>query len=93
MTAAQGSYLKTLCETHGAEFDPTLTKRRAWSEIKRLRFLGALKPHEVCALTPCPTCDAGLRHDCSEDDGTSRGANHQARVDAANRLTREQRGA
>ena len=37
MTGAQASYLKTLCEEAGEEFDPELSKARASEEIDRLK--------------------------------------------------------
>jgi len=37
MTGAQASYLKTLCEETGAEFDHALTKAAASEQIDRLR--------------------------------------------------------
>jgi hypothetical protein len=37
MTAAQASYLKTLCEETGADFDDTLTKAKASETIDALR--------------------------------------------------------
>ena len=37
MTGAQASYLKTLCEEAGEEFDPKLTKAEASLKIDELR--------------------------------------------------------
>ncbi len=37
MTGAQASYLKTLCEETGEEFDETLSKAQASEMIDRLR--------------------------------------------------------
>ena len=37
MTGAQASYLKTLCEEAGEEFDPKLTKAEASKRIDALR--------------------------------------------------------
>ena len=37
MTAAQRSYLETLCREAGAEFDETLTKAEASKRIEELR--------------------------------------------------------
>ncbi|MFN4140890.1 DUF3072 domain-containing protein [Aestuariivirga sp.] len=37
MTGAQASYLKTLCEETGEEFDPSLTKAQASERIDALR--------------------------------------------------------
>jgi len=37
MTAAQASYLKTLCEEAGVEFDPELTKADASERIDALQ--------------------------------------------------------
>jgi len=37
MTGAQASYLKTLCEEAGEEFDPSLTKAEASKRIDALR--------------------------------------------------------
>jgi hypothetical protein len=37
MTAAQASYLKTLCEEAGVEFDPDLTKADASEQIDQLQ--------------------------------------------------------
>jgi hypothetical protein len=35
MTGAQASYLKTLCEEAGEDFDPTLTKAEASKRLQR----------------------------------------------------------
>jgi hypothetical protein len=37
MTGAQASYLKTLCEEAGKEFDPQLSKADASKQIERLQ--------------------------------------------------------
>jgi hypothetical protein len=37
MTGAQASYLQTLCEEAGEEFDPSLTKAQASERIDALR--------------------------------------------------------
>ena len=37
MTGAQASYLKTLCEEAGDEFDPSLTKAKASKRIDTLQ--------------------------------------------------------
>jgi hypothetical protein len=37
MTGAQASYLKTLCEETGEEFDPNLTKAHASEKIDELK--------------------------------------------------------
>ena len=37
MTGAQASYLKTLCEEAGEEFDPELTKAKASERIEALQ--------------------------------------------------------
>lgn len=37
MTGAQASYLKTLCEEAGEEFDPNLTKAEASKRIEELQ--------------------------------------------------------
>jgi hypothetical protein len=37
MTGAQASYLKTLCEEAGEDFDPTLTKAEASKRIDSLQ--------------------------------------------------------
>jgi hypothetical protein len=37
MTGAQASYLKTLCEEAGEEFDPNLTKAEASRRIDQLK--------------------------------------------------------
>ena len=37
MTGAQASYLKTLCEEAGIEFDPDLTKAEASQRIEELQ--------------------------------------------------------
>jgi len=37
MTGAQASYLKTLCEEAGEEFDPSLTKAEASKQIDALQ--------------------------------------------------------
>ncbi len=37
MTGAQGSYLKTLCEEAGEEFDASLTKAEASQRIEELQ--------------------------------------------------------
>jgi hypothetical protein len=37
MTGAQASYLKTLCEEAGEEFDPELSKADASKQIERLQ--------------------------------------------------------
>jgi hypothetical protein len=37
MTGAQHSYLKTLCEEAGEEFDPNLTKAKASKRIEELQ--------------------------------------------------------
>jgi hypothetical protein len=37
MTGAQASYLKTLCEEAGVEFDPNLTKAEASKRIEGLQ--------------------------------------------------------
>jgi hypothetical protein len=37
MTAAQASYLKTLCQEAGQEFDPDLTKAQASERIDELQ--------------------------------------------------------
>ncbi|HYY44110.1 MAG TPA: DUF3072 domain-containing protein [Actinomycetota bacterium] len=37
MTGAQASYLRTLCEETGQEFDPSLTKAQASERIDQLR--------------------------------------------------------
>jgi hypothetical protein len=37
MTGAQASYLKTLCEEAGEEFDPALTKAEASKRIDQLQ--------------------------------------------------------
>ena len=37
MTGAQGSYLRTLCEETGEEFDPGLTKAEASQRIEALK--------------------------------------------------------
>ena len=37
MTGAQASYLKTLCDEAGEEFDPTLTKAQASKRIDELQ--------------------------------------------------------
>lgn len=37
MTGAQASYLKTLCEEAGEEFDPSLTKAEASKRIDELQ--------------------------------------------------------
>jgi hypothetical protein len=37
MTGAQGSYLQTLCEETGTEFDPKLTKAEASKQIDALQ--------------------------------------------------------
>ena len=46
MTGAQASYLKTLCEEAGEEFDPSLTKAEASKRIDQLRDMtGRGKTH------------------------------------------------
>ncbi len=37
MTGAQASYLKTLCDEAGVEFDPSLTKAEASQRIEELQ--------------------------------------------------------
>jgi len=37
MTGAQASYMKTLCEEAGEEFDPSLTKAEASKRIDELQ--------------------------------------------------------
>jgi len=39
MTGAQASYLQTLCEETGAEFDPTLSKAAASERIDQLKAI------------------------------------------------------
>jgi Protein of unknown function (DUF3072) len=46
MTGAQASYLKTLCEEAGEEFDPSLTKAEASKRIDELQEMtGRGKSH------------------------------------------------
>jgi hypothetical protein len=46
MTGAQASYLKTLCDEAGEEFDPSLTKAEASKRIDELQErTGRVKSH------------------------------------------------
>jgi hypothetical protein len=51
MTGAQASYLKTLCEEAGEEFDPDLSKAEA---SKRIDALRAKTPRPLIRAVPQP---------------------------------------
>lgn len=68
MTDAQASYLKTLCEEAGEEFDPSLTKAGASKRIDALQLVTGRghhdaphhdEPHRDAPHRDAPRADAG----------------------------------